>query len=253
VKLPKAVGMPIPAAGERLVRDNLIGLERRLGSVAEFRNTLAYDVLARLPLALWFALCGGTMLRHLGADLDAAPDVTVALVLQVLARVAALGFITAVILALALRLPPVARAAGMLPRVVAFGGTFSLTALAFFPRVELTPLVAATSLVLILVGNGLACYALAHLGRSLSMMPEARRLVMTGPYAIVRHPLYVAEALASLGLLLQFLSPLAVCLWIAHLALQCGRMRNEETVLGGAFSDYEGYARRVPRLLPGIY
>ena len=233
--------------------DNLIGLERRLGGATGFQNTLAYDLLARMPLVLWFALCGGAMLRHLSADLGSASDVTFALVMEVLARVAALGFIAAVILALALRLPPVARAAGVLPRLVAIGGTFSLTTLALFPRVELTPVMAAASLVLIVFGNGMACYALAHLGRSLSMMAEARRLVTTGPYAIVRHPLYVAEAIASLGLLLQFLSPFAMGLWLAHLALQYSRMHYEETVLREAFSEYECYARRVSRLLPGIY
>lgn len=233
--------------------DMLVGLERYRDRLEGFRSTPAYDVLARLPLVLWFALCGGSMLRHLLTDIDGASEVSRALVLEVLARLAALGFIVAVILALVKRLPPVARQTGLLPRIVAFGGTFSMTAIVLFPKMELTPAIASSSLLLILIGNGFACYALTHLGRSLSMMAEARRLVTTGPYAVIRHPLYAAEALASLGLLLQFLSPATFALWIAHLALQYCRMRYEEAVLRQTFSEYETYAARVARLVPGLH
>jgi protein-S-isoprenylcysteine O-methyltransferase Ste14 len=35
-------------------------------------------------------------------------------------------------------------------------------------------------------------YALMHLRSSLSIIPEVRRLVIGGPYRLVRHPLYAA-------------------------------------------------------------
>jgi protein-S-isoprenylcysteine O-methyltransferase Ste14 len=193
------------------------------------------------------------MVHHLLADLDAAQGFGITVVLQVLSRMAALGFVLCLIGALCLRLRPVARAAGLLPRLAAVGGTFSITALALLPRFDMPPAVAGTSLMLMLLGYGLACYALGHLGRSLSIMAEARRLVTSGPYALVRHPLYAAEAVASLGVLLQFLSPAAVVLWAVHIALQCCRMRYEEQILQLTFPEYEGYARRVARLVPGVY
>ena len=45
-----------------------------------------------------------------------------------------------------------------------------------------------------------------HLGRSFSIVPQARTLVRTGPYKFVRNPLYLAEEVALLGTLLQFYS-----------------------------------------------
>jgi len=43
----------------------------------------------------------------------------------------------------------------------------------------------------------LAVYGLLYLSRSLSIIPEVRRLVTGGPYRVVRHPLYAAEILAA--------------------------------------------------------
>ena len=49
------------------------------------------------------------------------------------------------------------------------------------------------STVLILVSSVAAVVALLRLGRSFSMMAEARRLVTSRPYRYVRHPLYLVE------------------------------------------------------------
>jgi protein-S-isoprenylcysteine O-methyltransferase Ste14 len=41
------------------------------------------------------------------------------------------------------------------------------------------------------------------LGRSISILPQARQLVTSGPYAFVRHPLYLGEMTAMLGIAMQ--------------------------------------------------
>ena len=49
------------------------------------------------------------------------------------------------------------------------------------------------------IGLGLSVYALGWLGRSFGVVPRARRLVRSGPYRYVRHPLYVAEFVCMAG------------------------------------------------------
>jgi protein-S-isoprenylcysteine O-methyltransferase Ste14 len=84
-------------------------------------------------------------------------------------------------------------------------------------------------------------------------MPEARRLVVEGPYALVRHPLYLAEEIAVLGLFIQFASVWTAIVLIIHVLLQFERMRYEETVLSATFPDYREYAARTARLIPALY
>jgi protein-S-isoprenylcysteine O-methyltransferase Ste14 len=60
----------------------------------------------------------------------------------------------------------------------------------------------AISTRLLLGGNALAVLVLVQLGRSFSIMAEARRLVTSGVYRWVRHPLYLAEELAVIGIVL---------------------------------------------------
>ena len=216
-------------------------------------SSATYDILKRTPIVALFALFSYASGRSLWTEVAALQEVSAASTLQLLARAAGFSFVVLVTVAMAARMPPVARRGGVLPRVVAIGGAFSLMALVLFPKFDMPPAMSALSFALIITGHGLSCYALLHLGRALSIMAEARRLVTTGPYALVRHPLYAAEALASFGLLLQFLSAPAFAVWACHIMLQLYRMRYEEQILRQAFPDYGAYAQRTARILPGAF
>jgi protein-S-isoprenylcysteine O-methyltransferase Ste14 len=241
--------------GDRVVEDVVSSGNRlfRAAYLQRFRTSIVYDVLTRLPLVVWLAFCGQAMWTRFSAYWSASPAVNTAFVLNVLAQMSAIVFVLMVILALAWRRPAIARTPGLLPRAVAFGGAFSITGLAFFEPVAHSVLVSGVSLGLICVGYAFACYSLLHLGRSLSLMAEARKLVTSGPYAWVRHPLYLAYGIASIGLLLQYLSVLAVALWAIHIGLQLWRMHYEEAVLRENFPEYDAYARRVARIVPHFY
>ncbi len=88
---------------------------------------------------------------------------------------------------------------------------------------------------------------LANLGKSYSIMPEARRLVTGGPYAVARHPLYAAEIITIIGSAIQFQQPWAALLAVGVVVLLVARSRFEEQVLSEAYPEYAQYRMRVKR------
>jgi protein-S-isoprenylcysteine O-methyltransferase Ste14 len=122
--------------------------------------------------------------------------------------------------------------------------------LAVLPRAEPPPIALAISSALIVVGMSASFIVLRWLGKSFSIMPEARRLVTQGPYAVVRHPLYICEEIAVIGAFIQVISPVAFVIVVIHALFQVRRMLNEEEILKATFDDYESYAARTPRLIP---
>jgi protein-S-isoprenylcysteine O-methyltransferase Ste14 len=150
------------------------------------------------------------------------------------------------------RAQPVAKAKGLLPRLAAALGTYLIYGVALLPTPHLGTFWLFLSALLLTLGNALSLVILMRLGRSFSIMPEARRLVTDGPYAVIRHPLYLAEQIATFGVYIQFASPAAAALCAAQFLCQIQRMRNEEKVLERAFPDYAAYRQRTARLIPGV-
>ena len=125
--------------------------------------------------------------------------------------------------------------------------------LLLLPRAPANVWFDGASTLLILGGNIVCVLALLSLGRSLSILPEARKLVTEGLYRRIRHPLYLAEEIAIIGLFLQYRSWTAAAIVIVHAALQLRRMAWEEQVLGETFPEYGAYAQRTDRVIPGVY
>jgi protein-S-isoprenylcysteine O-methyltransferase Ste14 len=168
------------------------------------------------------------------------------------ARFANFMFLVLVAATALTRLSPILKAKGIEPRVSALLGTFLSAGLAALPQTELGPVSSITSTLLIITGAVLSFVVLRWLGKSFSILAEARRLVTTGPYKVVRHPLYLCEGIALLGVTLQVISPLAVAITLIIALIQFRRMINEEAVLNSAFPEYGAYAARTPRLAPAL-
>lgn len=169
------------------------------------------------------------------------------------AHVCGLAFLVLIIGMTIVRYPPLRSAEGLEPRLSALAGTFLAGALSLLPPVSIAPAVTIAAVGLSALGALLSSYVLLWLGRSFSIMAQARKLVTSGPYRVVRHPLYCAEALMALGLTLLVLSPAAVAILLVQAAFQLRRMFNEERVLRTQFTDYEDYAERVPMLIPRLF
>ncbi len=214
------------------------------------------DLGIRLLLGLFFAFSAGvcysraiTQFRNLDFNnLDAN------LFSHALSAVAIGLFTTMVACLYALRLRAKNKFKGFWPTTAAILGSFLMSALMLLhPRTDLPLIAQIAACLLLIIGNGFAVYILTHLGRSFSILPESRALVMSGPYRIVRHPLYVAEAIAALGAMIAFLSVWSVLLVVAQFALQIVRIHFEEKTLSETFPEYKEYASRTARLIPGVY
>jgi protein-S-isoprenylcysteine O-methyltransferase Ste14 len=105
---------------------------------------------------------------------------------------------------------------------------------------------------LTLAGTLLAFWSAWHLGTSFSLLPQARRLVTTGPYRYVRHPIYLGGLLITIGEVWLRFSPLVVVLNVLFVAAQIVRLRYEEQVLSRAFPEYAAYRARTSAIIPGI-
>ena len=76
---------------------------------------------------------------------------------------------------------------------------------------------------------------------------------MTGPYRIVRHPIYAGYTIIHVGFLVSFPSLWNVILYSAVLTIQIARISREELLLRQDPS-YRDYTARVRyRLIPMIF
>lgn len=108
--------------------------------------------------------------------------------------------------------------------------------------------------VLLLVGLVGAMIGARDLGGALTAMPEpvpGNVLVETGPFAVVRHPIYGALAVVAAGTSLLFASWVAAVLSIALLGFFWAKSSYEERRLRIVYPGYSAYRERVRhRLLP---
>jgi protein-S-isoprenylcysteine O-methyltransferase Ste14 len=148
---------------------------------------------------------------------------------------------------------PARKARGAEPRISALIGTFLLPVVVLFPRRELSLITGIVSTLLTLSGNAFAIVVLVQLRESFSIMAEARQLVTAGVYRRVRHPLYLAEEIAAIGVVMQFFSPWTALILAVQFGFQLRRMGNEEVILSEIFPEYLAYRERTARLVPGIY
>jgi len=109
--------------------------------------------------------------------------------------------------------------------------------------------------VLAVAGGAFAVWAARTLGRSLTPFPKPlpHGLATTGPFAIVRHPVYTGGIAFFLGYSLWATIP-ALILTVALALVWAGKVRVEERQLRQTYPGYGDYAERVRRrIVPFVY
>jgi len=114
----------------------------------------------------------------------------------------------------------------------------------------------AIGLPLTALGLAFALWARVRLGRNWSgvvSIKQDHELITSGPYALVRHPIYAGIACALAGTALAFNQWRDAFGFFVVLAGVLRKARLEEQILTSRFGDaYREYAARVPSLLPGV-
>jgi protein-S-isoprenylcysteine O-methyltransferase Ste14 len=140
----------------------------------------------------------------------------------------------------------------------AFGSFFpSLAVLSSSSESPMALPLALSGCLLALTGAALVLRSRIALGPAWSLVPQADQrtgLVTTGPYRLVRHPIYLGLALLAMGDALAFSS------WPAIAIVLCGivptfawRARVEETVLGRTFGErYAIYRQQTKMIVPYV-
>lgn len=112
-------------------------------------------------------------------------------------------------------------------------------------------------LVLSTVGITLHVWAIRSLGkRNLKVLPRPTAdasLITHGPYRYVRHPMYLALLIFSLGFIFMPFVTWKPFAWFALLVVLVMKANIEEWFLRQRFVQYEKYASETWLLLPPIY
>jgi protein-S-isoprenylcysteine O-methyltransferase Ste14 len=105
-------------------------------------------------------------------------------------------------------------------------------------------------------GVGFAIWARIHLGKNWSGQPSIRvdhKIIRTGPYSIVRHPIYTGILTGMVGTAIATGSVTAACLVLIVLAVFLLKIRIEEKFLLEEFGEeYARYKREVRGLIPYV-
>lgn len=113
-------------------------------------------------------------------------------------------------------------------------------------------------LIIFLVGLFLAVWARWALGAmygvstgSSAPLQERHRLIQRGPYAFIRHPMYLGYWLVMLGVLFTYRTWTPLALLIITVPSFYRRARREEISLEGMFGEkWKAYVKNVPMFLP---
>jgi protein-S-isoprenylcysteine O-methyltransferase Ste14 len=113
-----------------------------------------------------------------------------------------------------------------------------------------------SGLILTLLGVGFAVWARVYLGKNWSSMPAIKvdhKLIRTGPYSLVRHPIYTGILFGIAGTAIIIGEPVGLIAFLLILVISLWKIQMEEKYLQEEFGeDYTRYKKEVPALIPFV-
>lgn len=216
-----------------------------MNTVIALTKNWSYDWTMRVFGSMWFMLLALCVAINIGSSPAVSwPSLLSSFCIAVFYLILALLIIT--------RSPAKAEAEGLLPRIAAFVGTYMPWTISFFAKTD-QALPNLVSSACTLIGIFMMLVTIRHLGGSFSLVPQARSVVQTGPYRWIKHPLYLAEEIVVLGVVLQYLTPVTVIVFVLHIGVQVCRIRYEEDLLRRNCPEYSSYEASRWRLIPYIW
>jgi protein-S-isoprenylcysteine O-methyltransferase Ste14 len=143
--------------------------------------------------------------------------------------------------------------------LILFFGVWGIDYLSFFIFGYSTVIFQALTFPLLLVGTilflGLGSYLVSKSHKAvLEQVHDPPRLVDSGVYAWVRHPMYLGILLFCLAFIFISISLVSIAVWIAFFVFYDRMAKYEEKslieILGGS---YTAYQKRVSKWFPGVW
>ena len=205
----------------------------------------SYERMMQLFGSMWFMLLALCVAIKIGASLtDPWPSLLSSFCLAIFYMLLAVLIMT--------RSPAKAQADGLPPRIAAFVGSYLPWTISYFGKTD-QALPNLLSTACVLIGMIMMLVTIRHLGRAFSLVPQARSVVQTGPYRWIKHPLYFAEEIVILGVVLQYLTPVTVLILVLHSGVQVSRILYEEDLLRRTCPEYSSYEASRWRLVPYVW
>lgn len=216
------------------------------------RHARLFDLAAASPLIIFLVFVIAGLALKIHSEIAASPYSS-QLALSVATKTVGAIFAATQVALFFARKVPIAKFDAWWPRFIAVIGGNSPLLFLMLPDVARGTSAGLISSVVLVVGTVGSIFVLCRLGRAFSVTPQARALVVAGPYRFIRHPLFVSEQVIIFGIMIQYEQPWAFVIFAASALAQFPRMHYEELILSQAFPEYGAYVARTARLVPGIY
>jgi protein-S-isoprenylcysteine O-methyltransferase Ste14 len=113
------------------------------------------------------------------------------------------------------------------------------------------PVIAGQIAAIVLIGWSRASFPTGAFAAGAA--PRGSSLITTGPYSVLRHPIYSAAILFIWSTVLGHWSAVNAAVALVVTVTIMARIPAEERLLRDKFPEYDGYIRRTKRIVPFVW